>query len=87
MILMLSLCAVFNFLNIGARVYQTHNVVESRYLSAYITSWVMSVVAAGNIYIVADYGLIMILPIGFGGSLGGLLSMYYHTKKLKREMI
>lgn len=80
------LSAVINFLNIGARVFQTHNVVESRYLAAYVTSWAMSIVSAGNIYIVVDYGFIMVLPIGFGGSLGGILSMYIHSKLIKKEI-
>lgn len=86
MIAVFIICAISNFLNIGARVFQTYNVVESRYLAAYITSWAMSVVAAANIYIVVDYGFIMVLPIGFGGSLGGIVSMYIHSKRTKRDI-
>ncbi len=79
------IAALVNFINIGLRVIQTKNIIGVYYKSAYVTSWLMSVVAVANIVIVTEDGYVMIIPIGLGGSLGCITSMYFHDKLMKRK--
>ena len=77
---MFAIALVSNFFNIGLRVVQTKNIVGSYYKSAFITSWLMAIVSTVNVFIIVESGLLMIIPIGLGGSLGCITSMYYHNK-------
>lgn len=63
---------------------QTQNVIHKNYKSAIIVSYLMAVADIAIIGLIVNGGWDMLLPIGTGGTLGIVCSMYMHARFVKQ---
>ncbi len=63
---------------------QTQNVIHKNYKSAIIVSYAMAVADIALIGLIVNGGWDMLLPIGTGGTLGIVCSMYIHSRYVKK---
>lgn len=80
------LVGIFTYVFVACKAFQQLNVMRSKY------SWVMPtsiILAALEFYVITQvvvtgWGLI-VLPIGLGGGLGCITSMYIHQRLVDRD--
>lgn len=60
--------------------YQTQVIVSGSYLSAFCFSWCITIMSVATILLAVEHGWGSIIPLGFGGALGVVLSMYMYRK-------
>lgn len=63
---------------------QTQNVIHKNYKSAIIVSYAMAVADIALIGLIVSGGWDMFWPIGTGGTLGIVCSMYVHSRYIKK---
>lgn len=82
MIYLLALAA--SFCGIFLKGLQVQNITKGHYVAAILTSYSMAVTDVITVGLVAHNGWEMALPVGTGGSMGIVLSIYVHRKYTKK---
>lgn len=72
------------FLLVFMRVAQSQNVIHKHYILASITPFFIASGEVATVLWVVGYGWMSVPYIGFGGSLGAVLSMYAFNKWIKK---
>lgn len=71
------------FIMIFLKGIQTQNVINKNMYAAVITSYLMAVGDIAVISVIVQGGWSMLLPIGTGGAIGIVCSMYFHKRFIK----
>jgi hypothetical protein len=73
-----------SFVMVFLKGMQTQNVIHKNYKSAIVVSYAMAVADIAIISLIVSGGWDMLLPIGTGGTLGIVGSMYIHSRYIKK---
>lgn len=69
-----------------AKTFQTRNIVGGHYIGAYLMSWLITTMDVVNIIIIVHVSWWAVLSAGFGGSIGVVGAMYFHTRIYKKGL-
>ena len=72
---------ILGFISAYIKGYQTQVVVSGTYVTAFIMSWLWSGVSLATILLSVENGWDSLIPLGLGGSMGVVLSMYIYRNK------
>lgn len=72
---------LLGFISAFIKGYQTQTVVSGSYHMAFIMSWLWSATTLATVLLSVENGWASLLPLGIGGSVGVVLSMYIYRNK------
>lgn len=72
-----------SFVMVFLKGMQTQNIIHKNYKAAIVVSYLMAVADIALISLIVSGGWDMVLPIGTGGTLGIICSMYLHSVFIK----
>lgn len=85
MLTIMALAFLSSFMFVFLRSWQQLNVVHKKYVWVIPTSMLMATCEVFTVYQAAHNGWgIIVLPIGIGGGIGCMISMYIHGRLHKR---